>query len=868
MRVQVVAFVIGLAVFVGADVSHLKHANSPSNTLSNDDHHNFVSIRFNDAGNTDNSNSRYWWLNSETSPFTKKHDQEHNLNNYRHDSHNSIHDTQHQNYNQNPFLNNIRSQKGHSQANIYAHMATLSGSPSEVNSLMLDNTTQTNYISNRYQEKISCYGASQVCAPKDACDNGFISEKDLGLVLSQSNNCDSQLETCCNILPVVKTQSQVAQISSCTEENTACVPSKFCFNGYIDQSVEHRAVRSANGLCYAPEVCCRFNDKKRSAPTFTDSDYAAASTSEVLTKEGYVVNVPSNQYLPSFPDRPAKPVRPAERPEPEFNPDASNNDPSRLKPEVVTQPPVVRPQPTRPQPTRPQPTRPQPTQPAYQPKCSNGAPDSAYPDCCTNGGRGRYCCTNGANNPDCSLPGTNPPYTPQVSTLRPTAPPPRIIPTTQRPYQPQPNQPRPSITLQDQAVPIVPAGCPAAMNCTLIDYCNAIGVISESPVELTEFQKTYRVPMTDCMIMPSRELGKCCRDPNYVDPWPIGQLGQYNADELNAVFDSGAYKGERQKASSSRQVPVRVAPNSYVASTNQVVTRVSAPQQRPNREIPLSPVATPQVPIVQQTQIPTQTTTTSQSCGVRNYNTQPRGRAPLGTGFGEFTWVAMVILESKKALLCGGSIVDKNVVATSANCVHGYRHNDVLIKAGEWRLGSDEEPKPFQIVRVQRIIFHPQYEPKTLEHDIALLYLENDIKYDTHIGPICLDESDTTSSTSSDCVTTGWGKEVLKIHLGNALMQHTQVSVLPQDECQSRLESSQLEFKSSLVCGVTQQDACQVDPGSALACADSSGRYHLKGVYSTETGCNNPNQVVAYTRTDLQWVREILRNPARAAFIY
>ena len=86
----------------------------------------------------------------------------------------------------------------------------------------------------------------------------------------------------------------------------------------------------------------------------------------------------------------------------------------------------------------------------------------------------------------------------------------------------------------------------------------------------------------------------------------------------------------------------------------------------------------------------------------------------------------------------------------------------MLIKAGEWRLGSDEEPKPFQIVRVQKIINHPQYKAQSLDHDIALLYLENDIKYDSHIGPICLDEPNLPESSSDNCVTTGWGKEVLK----------------------------------------------------------------------------------------------------------
>lgn len=85
-----------------------------------------------------------------------------------------------------------------------------------------------------------------------------------------------------------------------------------------------------------------------------------------------------------------------------------------------------------------------------------------------------------------------------------------------------------------------------------------------------------------------------------------------------------------------------------------------------------------------------------------------------------------------------------------------------MIKGGEWRLGADEEPKTFQIIRVKNIIFHPAYQPTTLSSDVALLYLEDNLRYDDHIGPICLDELDLDASQSSDCVTTGWGKEVLR----------------------------------------------------------------------------------------------------------
>lgn len=342
------------------------------------------------------------------------------------------------------------------------------------------------------------------------------------------------------------------------------------------------------------------------------------------------MNVPSNQYLPAFP--PSKPSPP----ETEFSSEASSSDQSRFKPEVpAVQPPAPAPLPTQPprlvtslpvKPTQPpyQPT-PAPYKPSQAPYKPSPAPYQPSP--------APYQPTPAPYQP------TQAPYQPTQTPYKPTPPlyqppepeylpqpqppakiqtpaPPRANIPTQRPYQQEANQPRPAIAFQDQSAQIVPAACAAAMNCTLIEYCDAIGTMSKTPVELTEFQKTYRVPMTDCMIMPSRELGKCCRNPDYTDPWPIGRSGIYNADELNAVFDSGAYKSERQ-TSAKRQAPARVAVNNpAVAATNQIVSRVSAPvnqqrvvpQPRPNREIsPISPQATN----LQQGQ--------SQTCGVRNY---------------------------------------------------------------------------------------------------------------------------------------------------------------------------------------------------------------------------------------------------------
>lgn len=67
----------------------------------------------------------------------------------------------------------------------------------------------------------------------------------------------------------------------------------------------------------------------------------------------------------------------------------------------------------------------------------------------------------------------------------------------------------------------LPVGCPAAMNCTDIKFCGLNGFISKTPVDIPPERELYRMPLSDCRD-PSIGLdaGKCCRDPDYVDPWP------------------------------------------------------------------------------------------------------------------------------------------------------------------------------------------------------------------------------------------------------------------------------------------------------------------------------------------------------------
>lgn len=212
------AFIVGLVSLglIKADVSHLQsrnqhHSGRTSFVANNGQLMKQAFNPFQNAGNDQNSKP-FWWMNTETLPFTKTQAHRANENfdagcngcasgtlNIKHNTqqHNQIYQQQQPHYIQNPFINTKLQQKPYNSIHTHSAIATVSGSPSEVNSLF----TQSNFNSGRIQ-----------------------------------------------------------QSSTCTDANSACVASaKFCYNGYIDQSAEQKAVRSTVSNKLWMELKCKKN---------------------------------------------------------------------------------------------------------------------------------------------------------------------------------------------------------------------------------------------------------------------------------------------------------------------------------------------------------------------------------------------------------------------------------------------------------------------------------------------------------------------------------------------------------------------------------------------------------------------------------
>ena len=108
-------------------------------------------------------------------------------------------------------------------------------------------------------------------------------------------------------------------------------------------------------------------------------------------------------------------------------------------------------------------------------------------------------------------------------------------------------------------------------------------------------------------------------------------------------------------------------------------------------------------------------------------------------------------------LHCSGTILDKNTVLTSANCVEFAIQNssDYLVFAGF----VDKWDQATQRILVNQTFIHPHFDPVVaLTGNIAVLKLKTPLDFENgKVQPACLPESDLHPIKGEIVVTSGWG---------------------------------------------------------------------------------------------------------------
>ena len=105
--------------------------------------------------------------------------------------------------------------------------------------------------------------------------------------------------------------------------------------------------------------------------------------------------------------------------------------------------------------------------------------------------------------------------------------------------------------------------------------------------------------------------------------------------------------------------------------------------------------------------------------------------------------------------LCGGTIVNKKFVVTAAHCWDS-RDTNLRVIVGEHSIcdGINEGGK---MIKVKTATSHPDYNKQTMDNDIAVLELAEELTFTDKIKPACLPSSATKDFSGTASTISGWG---------------------------------------------------------------------------------------------------------------
>merc|ERR1712193_498712 len=218
--------------------------------------------------------------------------------------------------------------------------------------------------------------------------------------------------------------------------------------------------------------------------------------------------------------------------------------------------------------------------------------------------------------------------------------------------------------------------------------------------------------------------------------------------------------------------------------------------------------------------------------------------------------------------ICGGTIVNKRFVITAAHCYNSM-FTTMQVIVGEHNVCDNPQGSPNEggkLIKVKKMTLHPDYNSRTIDNDIAVLELAEDLTFTKKIKPACLPSSETKDYSGSASTVSGWGGTIgygpndqQPQQPRQCNLKETIVKLLKGSDpmCSKYLKTSSSKIK--LCAFAKDTDACQGDSGGPLTVPEN-GKYTLVGVVSYGSGCASSSTPGVYVRVQgfLPWIKNLI----------
>uniref|UniRef100_A0AAV2LS97 chymotrypsin n=1 Tax=Knipowitschia caucasica TaxID=637954 RepID=A0AAV2LS97_KNICA len=243
-------------------------------------------------------------------------------------------------------------------------------------------------------------------------------------------------------------------------------------------------------------------------------------------------------------------------------------------------------------------------------------------------------------------------------------------------------------------------------------------------------------------------------------------------------------------------------------------------------------------------------------CGTPAITPQVSGYARIVNGEEAVphSWPWQVSLQQSNGFhFCGGSLINENWVVTAAHCNVRTTH---YVIAGEHDkgYGSNEQ---VQKIKPARVFTHPQWNPRTINNDIALIKLATPVRLSSSVSPVCLAEAGDVFSAGDMCVTSGWGLTRYNAPSTPNKLQQAALPLLSNDQCKKHWGS---QISGVMICaGGAGATSCMGDSGGPLVC-EKDNAWTLVGIVSWGSSRCSTSTPAVYARvTELRgWVDQTL----------
>ncbi|XP_024057687.1 mast cell protease 3-like [Terrapene carolina triunguis] len=206
--------------------------------------------------------------------------------------------------------------------------------------------------------------------------------------------------------------------------------------------------------------------------------------------------------------------------------------------------------------------------------------------------------------------------------------------------------------------------------------------------------------------------------------------------------------------------------------------------------------------------------------------------------------------EGKGGSMCGGFLIQDDVVVTAAHCNCNLGNISVLLGAHNFAI--DELGR--QKIWVRRRIPHPEFNDETFENDIMLLQLRNKAKMTQTVGTISLSQE--TVKKGTVCSVAGWGQTSMKTNAQpSPTLQEVELMVMGKCMCLSRPYLHYVPSRMLCVGDPQERKAPFLgDSGGPLVCDGKA-----TGIVSHGTGDGSTPSVFTKLSKYVCWIKKTLR---------